>query len=397
MRNALIVGELALAIVLTVSALALTRSAAALHDLARGVSFDGLTTAQVAMNDPRYADSQRMVRTMSAIVERVTASPAVEAATLVNYPPLSLIRVGVPVTIEGSAPPPGDQAWVARYFVTSPNYFHCVGIPMLAGRDFNAGDDATRTGVAIVSATFARRFWNTTDVIGRRVRPEFPRSNAFWIPRSRGGMLTIVGVAGDVREDGLPDSAGFPQLYLPYAQNPTVVTTVVVRAHGPVTAAAAAIRDAVHAIDPELPVSYEMTMDQVLRETFARPRELAWLIGSFAALALLLSVVGVYGVMAFLTTAREREIAIRVALGATRADVVGLVVRDAMKLAAAGVIVGLVATPLTFRVLSAAVYGVGPWHPVMLVAVAAMLVAVCAAAAAIPAHRAARQASVTFR
>jgi ABC-type antimicrobial peptide transport system permease subunit len=137
-----------------------------------------------------------------------------------------------------------------------------------------------------------------------------------------------------------------------------------------------------------------MTFDDVLRETFARPRELAWLIGSFAALALLLAAIGVYGVMAFLTTARAREIAIRMVLGATRADVVGLVLRDGMKLAAAGVVAGLAVTPLAFRFLSASVYGVAPWNPAIAGAVAATLAVVCAAASAIPAWRAARAATL---
>jgi len=161
-------------------------------------------------------------------------------------------------------------------------------------------------------------------------------------------------------------------------------------AHGPAQSAASAMREAVRGVDPDLPLSYEMTFDEVLRETFARPRELAWLIGSFAALALLLSAIGVYGVMAFLTTARAREIAIRIALGATQGNVVGLVVRDAMKLAAAGAVAGVVATPFAFRFLSASVYGVAPWDPVMLASVAAFLAVICGAAAAIPAFRAAR-------
>jgi putative ABC transport system permease protein len=347
------------------------------------------------LNDPQYADTGQLVRVTDAIVNRLGASPGVDAAALVNYLPLSLIRVGVSVTIEGYTPPPGGQLPIARYWVTGLNYFRTAGIPMVLGRDFTVADDATRAGVAIVSETFARRFWNTTEVVGRHLRPEFPQSTRFWIPRARGGPLTIVGVVRDVREDGLPDAAGLPQLYLPYAQNPTIVVTLMARtAGGPAESVASAIREAVRAVDPQLPLSYEMTFDDVLRETFAQPRELAWIIGAFAALALILSAVGVYGMMAYLTTARRHEIGIRMALGATRGDVVSLVVGDAMKLAAVGVAVGVVATPLALKVVAASLYGVDPWSPGMLLAVAALLGTVCACAAAIPGYRAARAGEV---
>ena len=392
LRSALIVGELALAIVLAVAAVALTRSAVALHAVARGITVDGVMTAQIALNDRRYADPDLMARTTSAILERLSRAPKVDVAALVNYVPLALIRVGAQMTIEGVPPLSPDRPWIARYFTVSPDYFRAVGIDVIAGRSFTAADDRSHAGVVIVSERFARRFWNRVDVVGRRVTPDFGQSTAFWIPRTRGGPMTIVGVVKDVREDGLPDSEEMPQLYLPYAQNPTVVATIVARAarDGPAESASAAIREAVRAVDPDLPLSYEMTFDDVVRETFARPRELAWLIGTFAALALALAAVGVYGVMAFLTTARAREMSIRMALGATRADVVGLVVRDAMKLAAAGVAIGLVATPLAFRFLNATIYGVSPFSPAVLASVALALALVCAAAAAIPAVRAAR-------
>lgn len=135
-----------------------------------------------------------------------------------------------------------------------------------------------------------------------------------------------------------------------------------------------------------------MTFDDIVRETFARPRELAWLIGSFAALALVLAAIGVYGVTAFLTTAREREIGIRLALGATRGDVIALVVRDALKLVAAGMAIGVAATPMAFRILSASVYGVAPANAAVLAAIAAGLAGLCAGASALPAWRVARSA-----
>jgi putative ABC transport system permease protein len=397
MRHALIIGEVALSIVLAATALALTRSALTLHSLARGVTVDGVMTAQVTLNGPQYADTKRLVRVAASMLERLSTSPGVEAAALVNYPPLSVIRVSVPVTIEGQAPPPG-QLWIARYWVATPGYFHAAGIPLLVGRDFTSADDRTRGGVVIVSEAFAQRFWNTTEVVGRRLRAVFPKSNAFWVPRAIGEMLTIVGVVGDVREDGLPDAAGLPQIYLPYAQNPTSTLTLMARVSGrPAETATWAIRDAVRAADPQLAVSYEQTFHDVIQETFARPRELAWLVGAFAVLALVLSAVGVYGVMAYLTTARTREIGIRIALGATSSDIVLLIVEHAMALTAVGVAIGMLLAPMALRLTGSLLFGVGPFDPVTLLTVAALLAAVSIVASTIPAVRAARLASVSFR
>ena len=398
LRHALIVGELALAIVLTASALALARSALALHGLGRGLAVDHVMTAQVSLNDPRYADPARLVRAASAMLERLRTSPAVQSAALVNYPPLSPIRVGVAVSIEGQPPPAGDQPWIARYWVAAPGYFHTMAIPVLAGRDFTDADDATRPGVAIVSETFARRFSNRADAVGRRLATDFPRSAVFWIPRARREPLTIVGVVGDVREDGLPDAAGLPQLYLPYRQNPTVVVTLMARTSGrPAETATPAIREAVRAADAQAPVSYEQSLEAVMQETFARPREMAWLVATFAGLALVLSAVGVYGVMAYLATARTREITIRIALGATPGDVVALIVGHALALTAAGAAIGAVVAPMALLLVRSLLFGVGPFDPTTLVAVTALLAGVSLAASALPALRAARLTALSLR
>ena len=397
LRQGLIVAEIALAIVLAASAVVLARSAIALHAMARGVTVDRIMTAQVALNDPRFADRGRLVRVTSAIADRLRSTPGIDAAAIVNYLPLALIRVGIRMEIEGFVPSPG-QVPVARYFTVDPDYLRVAGIALVAGRSFTAADDMDHAGVAIVSETFARRFWNDASsasaaqaAIGRRVRPDFPQSDAFWIPRAKGGMLTVVGVVRDVREDGIPDSAGFPQLYLPYAQNPTVVVTMMARsAAASAGTAATAIREAVRAVDPQLPVSYEMSFDDVVRETFARPREAAWLVGAFAALAFALAAIGVYGVMAYATSARAREIGIRLALGARRADIVALIVRQALALTLVGVAIGAAATPLTLRLARSLLFGVSAFDPWTLAAVAVALTCVSASAAAIPAWRAAR-------
>jgi len=397
LRYALIVGELALSIVLTATALALARSVLTLHSFERGLTKERVMTAQVTLNGPRYDDTGRLIRTAERMVDRLGASAGVASATLVNYAPLALIRTGVPLSIEGHPPVAPDQPWVVRYWVAEPNYFRTAGIPILAGRDFNAADDASRAGVAIVGETFARRFWNTVDVVGRRVKTEFPQSAAFWIPRARRDWLTIVGVVGDVREDGVPDATSSLQLYLPYAQNPTIVLTLMARATGSAESVAAAIRDAVRTVDPQAPVSYEQSLSEIMDETFARPREMAWLVGAFAALALILSVVGVYGVMAYLTTVRTREIGIRIALGATPVRIVWLVVGHALTLTAAGVAIGVVLAPMALRTASGLLFGVGPFDPTTLVAVSALLAVVSIGASIIPAVRAARMAAVSFR
>jgi putative ABC transport system permease protein len=391
LRQGLVAGEVALAIVLAASAIVLARSASALHGLSRGVTVDGVMTAQVSLSDTAYGDPRRLVETAHAIVGRLSASPGIGAATLVNYPPLAMIRVGVAAVAEDIPPPPDNGAPPVRYFIVAPDYFRATGIPLVFGRDFRSSDDLDHRNVAIVSERFARRFWNSTDVVGRRVMTKFPVSDAFWVPRSTGGWLTIVGVARDVNEDGIPDSAGFPQIYLPYAQAPTPVMTLVAKTSGaPAETAAPAIRAAVRAIDSRLPVSYEMTFDDLIRETFARPREMAWIVGAFAALAMLLAAIGVYGVMSCVTTARTREIGIRIALGASRSDILSLVVTHALKLTMAGVAVGVIVTPLALQVVRGLLFGVAPFDPWTLVTVAVALALVSTIAAAIPAFRAGR-------
>jgi predicted permease len=185
LRYGLIVGEVALSVVLAASALALTRSAVQLGSLSRGFATDHVMIGEIALNDPKYEDAGRLAATAAAVQDRLSAWPAVSDAALVNYPPLSLIRVGVPLSIEGTDTVPPDRAPFARYFVVSPRYFQTLRIPMLFGRDFNAGDTSDRPGVAIVSESFAQRYWHRADVVGERLRTEFPRSAAFWVPRAK--------------------------------------------------------------------------------------------------------------------------------------------------------------------------------------------------------------------
>jgi putative ABC transport system permease protein len=398
LRQAFIAGEVALSVVLAASALALTRSALQLGGLARGFAADHVMTGQLALNDPAYDDVPRLAATAAFVQERLRTSPGVSDAALVNYPPLSLIRVGVPVSIEGVDTGPADRPPFARYWVVSPGYFRTLQIPVLAGRDFTLGDTADRPGVAIVSESFARRYWHRADVTGTRITPDFPQSTAFWIPRGTRGSLTVVGVVGDVREDGLPDAAGLPQLYLPYPQHPTIVITVVARTTGAAPESISPnIKEAVRFVDSQLPLSDEQSLEAMMGETFAAPRTMAWLIGAFAALALVLSAAGVYGVMAYVTAARTREIGIRVALGATRTDIASLIVGHAMRMTAVGLAIGVLLAPIALRLLQGLLFGVRPFDATTLVVVVCLLSAVSLAASLTPVARALRVPAVSLR
>jgi len=390
LRAALVVGELALSIVLLTSALQLTGRALSLNAMDHGVDVDRVMTAQMALNAPHYADATRLTQFADAVLARLTAADEIVSASLVNYPPLSAIGTSFPIAVEGRADVPGREPR-ALCWIVAPRYFETVGIPLLAGRDFAPVDTRDRLGVAVVTRRLAQRFWGRPDVLGERLTVLFPQSDAFWIPRAIRRPLTIVGVVGEVREDGIGEpGAADPQMYVPYSQSPTRILTIVARVHGQPAAAAPLVREAVRAVDPDQPTFDERTLDDVRNDTFARSREIAWLIGAFAALALALSAIGVYGVVAYLTAARRREIGIRMALGATRRDVVGMVLGDTLKLTTMGLAIGCIATPIASRLASASVVGLSAWNPLAFAAVAAALAGVCVAAAAIPAYRAAR-------
>jgi putative ABC transport system permease protein len=397
-RGALVSVEVALSIVLLTSALELTRSALSLNNMERGVQTERVMTAQLSLNAAQYAETSRLTRFAEMVLDRLNATAGIESASIVNYPPLSIIGTGVPVAIEGQPVIEGREP-VVQYWVVAPRYFATVGIPLRAGRDFDRGDTNDRPGVAIVSRRFAERFWNQTNVIGEQLTALFPQSDAAWIPRATRRRLTVVGIVDDVQEDGIPGQPDdhAPQLYVPYSQNPTRIATAVVRPRGAPASAAPAIRDAVRAIDPDQPTYDEKTLDEVRRETFARSREVAWLSGAFALLALVLSAVGVYGVISYLTAARRREIAIRMALGATRGTVVLMIVADAMRLALIGAAVGVVLVPVLSSVERSWIAGIDRSHPESIAAVVVLLVGVCAIAAAIPAGRAAKIAGIPLR
>jgi putative ABC transport system permease protein len=281
--------------------------------------------------------------------------------------------------IQGRPTPKGDY-FNTDFIAVTPDYFRTMRIPSLGGRGFTARDELTSPPVAIVNETLARRFFPNDQPLGKRIRPAI--SNGY----KEGPLREIVGVVGDVKARGLTQPLE-PQVYVPQAQSPMVMT-VVVRTMMDPRGVIDAVRRQVAALDRELPLYNVMTLDQYLAIGAVEPRFNTLLIGLFAGLAVVLAAVGLYGVISYSAVQRSHEIGVRMALGAQRLDVLRLVIGQGLTLALAGVAIGLVGALALTQVLSSLLYGVRPTDPTTLIVVALVLSGVAIAASYIPARRA---------
>jgi len=267
-----------------------------------------------------------------------------------------------------------------------------MGIPLLSGREFTEQDANENNGAVVISNSMAQRFWPHEDPVGRQVKPQFPEMRAYWVPESNNLPLTIVGVVGDLNQDGIiglpQDQVPPPQIYLPYLQNPSSIMHLMVRAASDPLRWAAAVRGEVYAVDKDQPVFDIKSMDDVVAESFARPRILTMLLGTFAALALSLATVGIYGVVSYSVLQRTHEIGIRMALGAQQRDILKLVLTQGMTLAVTGVMLGLTAGFAVTRVMSSLLYGVGATDLMTFAGVSVLMTGVALLSSYMPARKA---------
>jgi len=383
----LVISEVALAVALLCCALLLIRSSMFLQGMPRGINPHKVLTMQVWLPRAKYSDAHQVGNFYREVLQRIEQLPGVESASAINFPPLALQSIAVNFTIEGHASSPAEEVLNARCSVVSSQYFRTMNIPLLSGRTFTDHDADETHGVAIISASMARRFWPDSDPIGHEIRPQFTQQRYFWIPESKNLPLTIVGVVGDVRYYGLADN-NLPQLYLPYLQNPSSIMNLVVRTASDPFHWINAVRGQVWAVDKNQPLFDTKTIEDVVADSFARPHFLASLVGAFAAVAVLLAGLGIYGVISYAVSQRTHEIGIRIALGAQSGEVLRLVLRQGMGLTLAGLLIGLVAALATSGLLGSFLFGVKPTDPASFAGVALLLAGIALLACYIPAKRA---------
>ena len=381
LRNALVVSEIALAVVLLASAGLLIRSFLRLQQVDRGFTTDNVLTMVIRLPEARYPQDPQLVQFFSQALERVRQLPAVHSAGMVNFLPLyGGLGSNTAFKILGQPEPPPGQAPATDVRVADSGYFGALGIPLLRGRHFSDAEQREAKHVILINEALARKHFPNQDPIGQRLDVAM-----FEKPTP----AEIIGVVGNVRYDSLVDEAP-PAVYFPHPDLAYPFMTLVVRTDGDPTAIFPAIQREIRALDPNQPVSDVRTMNQVMSEWVARSRFNTLLLGLFAGLATLLSAVGIFGVMNYSVALRTRELGLRLAVGAQPRQVLLLVLKQGLSLTIVGVVLGLAAAFALTRLLSGLLFGVAAVDVTTFSSISLLLVLVSLLACYLPARKAMR-------
>jgi putative ABC transport system permease protein len=391
LRSFLVASEFALAFVLLIGAGLMIRSFAAMQAVDPGFDPDHVLSMVVSVAGSQEAPPERREIFYRQLLERVRALPGVEAAGGINHLPLAGDLWDRPFLIEGRPMPGPGEAPDAVYRVVMPGYFETMRLPILHGRAITDADAGNAPGVVLFNKGAAQKYWPGQDPIGKRITFDGGKKEA---PR----WVTVIGIVKDARQNDWK-SPPDPEFYLPASQDRAFMggpdshsayLTLVLRTSGDPAEMAPAVKRTVWSFDRSLPISQVLTMDGVVADATAEPRFEMLLLGAFAAVALMLAAVGIYGVMNYSVSRRTHEIGIRISLGAGRAEVLRLVLGQGMMQAAAGATVGIAGALLLARLMTKMLYGVRPSDPLTFVGVALVLAVAALAAICIPARRATR-------
>jgi predicted permease len=379
-RSIFVVIEISLALILLVGSSLLLQSFFRLTRVNPGFQASHLLTFQISLPDSKYQHESARGAFFTHLLDKIRALPGITSASADVNPPFSGVGSATDFVIVGEPPLPPGEAHGTAVRVIEPDYFPTMGIPLLRGRTFEPREFAQQSNVVVINKEFADRYFPRKDALGQKVIIDMKEQNV---------ADEIIGVVGDVHESSLAAAPG-PLAYWPYPELPYSSMTVVVRTATPPLSLVPAIRDALHQIDKDQPIAKISTMDQLIGDSVARSRFTMLLLSIFAGLALTLACIGIYGVIAYSVTQRTHEIAIRLALGAHRKDVLRLVLRQGARLALIGIIIGISTGLLLTRLMTALLYAITPGDPLTFVAMALLLIVVALLACYFPARRAMR-------
>jgi putative ABC transport system permease protein len=388
-RNMLVVSEVALAVVLLVGAGLLIRSFVKLVNVDPGFRTEHIVSFSVTTPDLKYPYDRDRNRFAAQVIDRLAAMPGTQATAVSFDRPLQHRGMRITFEIDGRPASKTDSRMVAGTRPASASYFSALGIRLVRGRLYTREEESfTAPPVLVINETLARKFFPNDDPIGKHITLGIGHDTA-----QNGTNVTTKGeIVGIVADAKLLDLATpvFPDVYVPFGVLPLNDMNFFVRSAAPTSSVTAAIRSAMHEIDPEMPVYDVNTMDEMVSQSVAQPRFYMTLLGAFAVLALLLAALGIYGVISYVVSQRTRELGIRIALGATRERVVRLVLNQGLALTAAGVVIGLVGSYWVTRLITKLLFGVTSADPLTFAAVAVVLVGAASLASYIPALRASR-------
>ncbi len=381
-RNALLVSEVALALVLVISAGLLVRTFYRLLSVDPGFRPAQVTTFELSLPSLKYPDREHIVNFYTKALATLQSVPGVESVGIAESLPMggegesTVIKiVDHPVTKDKELP-------FANYTIISPGYFPAIGASLLRGRGISEADTADSMPVTVINSALAKRYWPGEDALGRRIALGSPRYP----------VSTVVGIVADIKHFSMNEDTA-PEMYVPYTQKPwpsMLTMQVALRAKADPTSMTPSVRDAIHSVDPDLPVAKIALLETLESNSRNKPRFTMLLLACFGGLALVLATVGMYGVISYAVAQRTREIGIRMALGAGRRDVFGMILAQGARFAAIGVAIGLVVALGVTRLMASYLYGIQPTDPLTFASVSLLLVGIALLSCYVPARRAMR-------
>ncbi|MGH9583459.1 MAG: FtsX-like permease family protein, partial [Bryobacteraceae bacterium] len=380
LRNTLVVSEIALALVLLTGAGLLVRTFVKLAKVDLGINPKNVLTMSLSLPDYKYASAVQQLDFYQSLLQKIEAIPGVKSAGAEGGGANVFFRP------QGQPPAAPGQEPTAAFKIVTPDFLKAIGTHMVAGREFRDGDNRSAAPVAIISETVARRYWPKSSPLGSHLTILARVYSGEHASSSR--PLEIVGVAKDVRNDDLwrPEA----DIYVPFAQSPASSAFLAARTAVPPMSIVPALRDAVRSIDKEQPINRIRTMDEIVSETYGTIRFPMTLLWIFSALALVLSAVGIFGVMSYTVSQRTRELAIRMALGASRGEILQLILGEGLGVTLLGIALGLAAALGLSRIMAGYLYGITATDPLTFALASLLLAMVALLASYIPARRAAK-------